>query len=271
MRRLLLAMLVLASPTLLLPMAHSGEKQAMPLLTWHGHSFFTIKSTKGTIIAFDPHMIQQYGRIEGLKADIILISHNHNDHTQIGVFENVNAKSIKDKSVRVFAGLKGPGLKADWNDIDEKIVDKDISIRTVGTFHDGLEGVRYGKNSIFIVEVDGWKFCHMGDLGHILSPAQVKKIGPIDVLMVPVGGIYALNGSEAREVVAQLKPKEYIFPMHYGTKVFDDLLPIKEFLEEQPRAKVTSSDDNQILLNRDPNRPRPLIVELNYWPKGRKE
>ncbi|MBI3409047.1 MAG: MBL fold metallo-hydrolase [Planctomycetes bacterium] len=280
MRRLLLALSTLIFPALLLPAVQSGEKPDKPtslLLTWHGHSFFTIKTSKGTIVAFDPHAIQQYGRLEGLKADIILISHNHNDHTQIGVFDGI-AEALKNKTVRVITGLKGPGLKADWADVDEKI--KDVRIRNVHSFHDSIEGMKYGKNSIFIVEVDGWKICHLGDLGHTLSPEQVKKIGPVDVLMVPVGGIYTLNGSEAKEVVDQLMPKnsegkrkwgEYVFPMHYGTKVFDELLPIREFLEEQERAKTASSDDNKILLNRDPNRPRPLMVQLNFWPKGKSE
>ena len=82
-----------------------------------------------------------------------------------------------------------------------------------------------GKVGVFIIEVDGWKIVHLGDLGHLLTPSQLKRIGPVDVLMIPVGGIYTLNGSEAKKVVEQLKPKEYIFPMHYGTKVFDAVLP----------------------------------------------
>jgi hypothetical protein len=88
--------------------------------------------------------------------------------------------------------------------------------------------------------------------------------------MVPVGGIYTLNGSEAKKVVAQLQPKEYIFPMHYATKVFDDVLPITEFLDEQDRAKIAATEDNKVYLNRDPTRPRPLVVQLHYWPKGKK-
>src|SRR5205823_15019842 len=135
-------------------------------------------------------------------------------------------------------------------------------IRSIGVFHDNAEGLRYGKNSIFILEVDGWKIVHLGDLGHLLNPAQLKRIGPVDVLMVPVGGIYTLNGSEAKQVVAQIQPKEYVFPMHYGTRVYGDLLPITEFLDDQDRAKVTSSTDNLLTLNRDPQRPRPLIVQL---------
>ena len=58
--------------------------------------------------------------------------------------------------------------------------------------------------------------------------------------------------------------------MHYGTKVYDDLLPVTEFLDGQDRAKVTSSLDNRLILNRDPQRPRPLIVQLNFWPKGKR-
>jgi L-ascorbate metabolism protein UlaG (beta-lactamase superfamily) len=243
----------------------SGEKNALPLeISWHGQSFFTIKTGAGTTIAIDPHAIQEYGRLKGLKADIVLVTHNHTDHNQLGVIEN-----IKDKNVHIITGLKGTSLKADWNPVDETI--KDVRIRSVGVFHDNMEGLRYGKNSIFILETGGWRIAHLGDLGHVLSPAQLKKIGPIDVLMIPVGGVYTLNGSEAKEVALQIKPKEYIFPMHCGTKVYDDLLPPTEFLEGQERAKVTSSQDNRLVLNRDPQRPRPLIVQLNFWPKGKRE
>src|SRR5439155_3714328 len=122
----LCAVLIVFCPLLVLPVVRSGEKAAPLVLTWHGHSFFTIKSSKGTIIAFDPHAIQQYGRFEGLKADIILISHNHNDHTQVGVFDGIK-EGLQNKSVRVITGLKGGGLKTDWADVDEKI--KDVHIR----------------------------------------------------------------------------------------------------------------------------------------------
>jgi L-ascorbate metabolism protein UlaG (beta-lactamase superfamily) len=153
--------------------------------------------------------------------------------------------------------------------VDERI--KDVHIRSLGVYHDNMEGIKYGKNTIFILEVEDWRIVHLGDLGHLLSPAQLKKIGPVDVLMIPVGGIYTINGSEAKEVVAQLKPKEYIFPMHCGTKIYDELLPATEFLQDQDRAKVTSAQDNRLILNRDPQRPRPLIVQLHWWPKEKRD
>ena len=105
----------------------------------------------------------------------------------------------------------------------------------------------------------------------MLSPEQLRKIGTVDVLMIPVGGVYTLNGSEAKKVVEQIKPREYIFPMHYGTKIYDDVLTVDEFLDDQPRANVTVSLDNKITLNRDAQRPRPLIVQLNFWPRGKRD
>lgn len=232
-------------------------------ITWHGHSFFEVKSSKGTNIVLDPHMIPAYGRPLGIKADAVLMSHNHNDHTQIGVLEN-----LKDKDLKIIAGLRGIGMKADWNPVDLNV--KDVRIRSVGVYHDDEQGMKYGKNTVFILEVDGWRVVHLGDLGHLLTREQIKRIGPVDVLMIPVGGIYTLNGSEAKKVVEQLKPREYIFPMHCGTKIYDELLPTDEFIEDQPRANVTSSNDNTIILNRDPQRPRPLTVLLHYWPKNKK-
>src|SRR5262245_32359665 len=82
--------------------AFSQEKPAAALqVTWHGQSFFTVKSSQGTVVAFDPHLIDQYGRPQGVRADIILLSHNHNDHTQVSALEN-----FQDKNVRIIPGFK---------------------------------------------------------------------------------------------------------------------------------------------------------------------
>jgi L-ascorbate metabolism protein UlaG (beta-lactamase superfamily) len=126
-------------------------------------------------------------------------------------------------------------------------------------------------NSIWVIEVDGLRIAHLGDLGHSLNETTLKKLGKIDILMIPIGGVYTLNGSDAKKVVAQLKPREYVFPMHYGTRVFDDLLPATEFLDGQDKAKVAESDDNKVTLNRDPSRPRPLIVMLSYPPEAKRK
>jgi L-ascorbate metabolism protein UlaG (beta-lactamase superfamily) len=252
---LLLGTLLLGTVT-----AQSGDKDkkwAPIRVSWYGHSFFIVESSKGFRVAFDPHLIPEYGRPEGLKADVVVMSHNHNDHTVVEVLDN-----HKEKNFRAIRGLKGVGLRADWNAVDEAV--GPVHIKTVGLYHDDMEGLSAGKNSAFIVEMDGWRICHLGDVGHILTPAQVKQIGEVDVLMIPVGGIYTVNGSEAKKIVAQIKPREYVFPMHYGTKIFEDLLPVTEFLDGQPKNKVAETDDNQLTLNRESSRPRPLTVVFTY-------
>src|SRR5262249_50801014 len=153
----------------------------------------------------------------------------HNDHTQVGIIENA-------REAKIINGLKAEGKRLDWNLIDEKF--KDVRVRTVGVFHDTTFGTERGKVAVFVIEVDGLRIVHLGDLGHLLNEEQIKRIGPVDVLMIPVGGVYTINGSEAREVVKQLKPRKYILPMHYGTAVYNDLLPADEFLDEQKKVNI---------------------------------
>jgi L-ascorbate metabolism protein UlaG (beta-lactamase superfamily) len=274
MRRWAIAVVFLLGLAFLAASTGSTGEKKMPIsLEYFGQSFFILTTSKGTRIAFDPHTIPDYfeGRPYVPRVDAVCISHNHNDHIRVEVFKDL-------KETKIIRGLKSASIKADWATVDETF--KDAKIRTVGVYHDDTEGLQRGKNAVFIIDVDGWKIAHLGDLGHLLTPSQLKRIGPVDAIMIPVGGIYTLNGSEAKKVVEQLKPKEYIFPMHYGTKVFDAVLPVDEFLEDQPARNVVRLSDsekdeskrqNTITLNRDPNRPRPLIVQLHYWPKEEKE
>jgi L-ascorbate metabolism protein UlaG (beta-lactamase superfamily) len=221
-------------------------------IRWHGQSFFDIQSSKGTRIVIDPHAIEAYGR-QTVSADLILVSHFHNDHTQIGVVQN-------QARAKILYGLKGAGRKIDWNPIDETF--RDVHVRAVGVYHDNAEGMERGKNTIFVIDVDGLHLVHLGDLGHLLSDKEIKKIGPVDVLMIPVGGVYTINGAEAKRVVEQLKPKQYILPMHYGTKVFTDLLSPDEFLEDQKNVKKYST--NQITVEAGAKVSGPIIALLDW-------
>jgi L-ascorbate metabolism protein UlaG (beta-lactamase superfamily) len=229
------------------------ESKAL-VLHWHGQSFFVLETSKGTRIAFDPHAIEAYGRIAA-KADVVLISHLHNDHTQVEAIDNPKKKVIH--------GLSASGRRVDWVLIDEKF--RDAHIRSVGTFHDDADGFERGKNTVFIVEVDGLRFVHLGDLGHMLTDEQIKAIGPVDVLMIPVGGVYTLNGSEAKKVVAKLNPRMYVVPMHYGTKEFEDLLTVSEFLEDTPKDRIKHfPTSNKLKVETDFKPEAPVIAVLNW-------
>lgn len=227
-------------------------------IRWRGQSFFQVESSKGTRIVFDPHAIEGYER-KDVTADVLLISHEHNDHNQIG------AVRIRDKN-RIIHGLrpaKDNPRRLEWNEIDKTF--DDVRIRSVGSYHDAVKGMERGLNTIFVVEVDGLRIVHLGDLGHLLSKKQLDEIGPVDVLMIPVGGVYTLNGSDAKAVVEQLKPRWDILPMHYGTRAFDDVLGPEEFLEDVPPDRVKRLPGNKLTIDVDRKPPTEPTIVLMGW------
>lgn len=237
----------------------AADKADKPItIRWHGQSFFEVISPEGVRIVLDPHAIENYGRIS-VQADLILLSHFHNDHTQVNVVENV-------KKAKILTGLKeekNEGRRVDWNPIDEKV--KDVRVRTVGTYHDNVSGMERGKNAVFVLEIAGIKIVHLGDLGHSLTPEQLRRIGTVDVLMIPVGGVYTLNGLDAKTVVEQLKPRRYVIPMHYGTEVYSDLLPADAFLEDQKEGTIRKYTTNELTVDPKESVPKDPQIAVLRW------
>ena len=257
MLRYLLAGLTFAA--IVFPAVAQEKDKKVAQLRWFGHSYFLLVTSSGTRVAFDPHAIADYGA-PPIAPDIVVISHNHNDHNRKEIFTNADSKDLK-----AFYGVSPKGKSGEWAKIDEKV--RDVRVRSVGTYHDEEEGAKRGKNAAMIVEADGMVFCHLGDLGHELTEEQVKAIGPVDVLMIPVGGIYTINGETAKTVVAQLKPRLFILPMHYGTSVNSDALPPDEFLDGQ--KKVDKLEMNYLDIPVGLKKDQPSVVMMS-WKEARK-
>ncbi len=166
---------------------------------WFGQGCFLMVTSQNTKIIVDPMQIAGYKIPSDIKADVVTVSHEHGDHNKV---DAVSGSPI------VLRGLSGEVS-------DQKI--KDVRIFTVDSFHDDTQGSQRGKNAIFVYEFDGIRVAHLGDLGHVLTEAQVQKIGDIDILMIPVGGTYTIFGESADQVVMQLKPRMIVFPMHFKT------------------------------------------------------
>lgn len=226
-------------------------------IRWLGQSFFQIETPGGKNIVTDPHAIPAFGR-PIVKADILLISHEHDDHNQIEVLDG--------KPAREFRGLKvGRGRSAEWNMIDEKV--GNIHIKSVGTYHDAENGMSRGKNTIFIIECDGLRIVHLGDLGHELTDDQAKAVGKVDVLLIPIGGVYTINGSQAKQVIEKLKPRLYVIPMHFGVPGYDDLLGAEEFLEGLGNVKKFPLT-NELTVMPDAKADAPTIALLHWQKTG---
>jgi len=177
-------------------------KETTATVTWLGHPTFILRTSTGLAALLDP-MNDSVGYpltpVAGM--DLVTVSHEHADHNNV---------ALATGSPQVLRGLAGN----DWAKIDQTI--KGVRVRTVQSFHDDTQGSQRGKNAIFVFEMDGLKIAHLGDLGHALNADQVKAIGAVDVVMIPVGGFFTLDGKGAADVIAQLNPK-IVIPMHYKT------------------------------------------------------
>ena len=159
-------------------------------LTWYGHSCFKLESAEGTIV-FDP---SQNGRVPGYSplpadfpADEVICSHGHFDH---------NAAELVQLSGKEFGG----------------------KVTFIDSWHDDAQGAKRGENKIALVEAEGLKVAHMGDIGCELNDEQIAALKGVDVLMIPVGGFYTIDSKTAREMADILEAK-IVVPMHY---TFDD-------------------------------------------------
>jgi L-ascorbate metabolism protein UlaG (beta-lactamase superfamily) len=136
-----------------------------------------------------------------------------------------------------------------------------VSVRGVAAFHDESGGAKRGTNTIYVVDLDGVEFCHLGDLGHELSAQQSDEIGSPHVLFIPVGGFYTIGPDQARAVMQSLKPLITV-PMHYRitgmSKTFDALSTVEDFL--QPSDNVRRLDGASFTVNQDELPDKPLIV-----------
>ena len=186
-------------------------------ITWLGHSCFRLKGTQAVIITdpFPPDMGYTLGK---QTADIVTVSHQHPSHSYV---EGVGG----DPHI-----IKGPGEYEISN----------VLIIGIATFHDSVKGQSRGKNTAYLMEIDGVAVCHLGDLGHVLNDEHVEEMGNVDVLLLPVGGVNTINAAMASEVIRKIEPKAVI-PMHYKTPLLKrELDPVDSFLKEMGQGQIES-------------------------------
>ena len=221
-------------------------------LTWYGQSCFMLESANGTRILMDP-VAGNMGYLlpADLHADAVTISHDHPDHNNLAMLQG---------KPRIFRGLT-PDKKG-WVKIDDKV--KDITVRSVGVYHDQKRGADSGLDTVFIFETGGVRIAHLGDLGHALTDQQISAIGSIDVVLVPVGGSTTLDAQTATYVVDQVRPRLVVIPMHYKTDVVTskDLAPVDAFLAGRPNVRHEKS--NRIAITGWRYKPSAEVVVLDY-------
>jgi L-ascorbate metabolism protein UlaG (beta-lactamase superfamily) len=187
-------------------------------IEWYGQSAFRLTSPQATV-AIDPFgdmsaaasrgIEFNYPAIEGLAADLLLVTHEHGDHNGVEV-----------------VGGEPPILRSTAGRLESPVG----PVTAVSSEHDAAAGTERGHNTIFVFDLDDIRVCHFGDFGQpALREEQVQAIGHVDLLFVPVGGGPTAGAQEAAAIVERLAPR-WVVPMHYRTHRISFLEPADDFL-----------------------------------------
>jgi L-ascorbate metabolism protein UlaG (beta-lactamase superfamily) len=233
------------------------------MFQWLGQACFFITTLSGCHILIDPcnPAVGYPLNAHSVAAHIVFVSHNHSDHNFI---------EMAKKPEKVVRPLETPEYEDGYYDYQPGYEKHRISYRSIFSYHDQNEGKDRGTNTIRVIEVDGLRICHLGDLGQKeLTPRQLELIGKVDVLMIPVGGFYTIDAKQAAHVTKQLKPK-IIFPMHYQTQYLepnlrDKLAPVTNYIHEMGSyATVVNGNITQIPITAGQLPEHPQIVVLQF-------
>ncbi len=195
-------------------------------ITHLGHACFKIMGKQISVLTdpFDPEKV-------GLKlakqdADVVTVSHDHFDHNCLEILKSE------------YLLLDSPG--------EYEIRESEF----IGVFadHDEQKGQERGQITIFTMEIDDIKICHLGDLGTDLNSEQLDKIDGVDILLIPVGGKTTIDAKTAVKIINQIEPK-IVIPMHYADGKMTDFSPLSVFLDEMgvspmplEKLKITTSN-----------------------------
>ncbi len=217
----------------------------MAKIYWAGQSCFEISVSNSkdhdANIVIDPFDEETGLKLPNLTADILLVTHGHHDHNNI-------------------KGVKGEPFIADGPGEYEV---KGVFIQGISSFHDDKEGKEKGQNTIYTIEAEDLRFCHLGDLGQKqLTDEQLEQIDSVDVLMIPVGGEYTISSQEAQRIISQIEPR-IVIPMHYKLpKLKMELDDVSKFLKTMGKVSVVPQDKLTVKASAIPKEGAMEIVVL---------
>lgn len=212
-------------------------------ITYIGHSAFSVTTSAGKTIVFDPYTAGAYPKfnfkpITG-SFDIAVVSHGHADHTCPDVCK-------RSKHVVVAAGTATfDGVK----------------IASYPSFHDDAQGSQRGANLISIVEADGLRIAHLGDLGAAISKKDYPALVGVDVMLIPVGGHFTIDAKTAAGIVREFGPK-IVVPMHFKTSKLDfPIKPVDDFTKLMTNVEKPGKSGLEITKETLPAATKVVVLE----------
>ena len=188
-------------------------------IQWLGHASFRISHNE-TIIYIDPWKLKN----EPNDATIVLVSHNHYDHYSTDDIAKVSGPDTKliasaDVIAKEHAGEAiMPGLTVELGG---------VRIIAVPAYNPAKEFHPRANNWVgFVIEIDSKRIYYAGDTD---LTEEMKVLKNIDVALLPVGGTYTMDATEAAEAANHIKPRKVI-PYHWGD-IVGELSDAKKFAE----------------------------------------
>lgn len=199
------------------------------IITCLGHAKFLLELENGLRIVTDPYDDQSGYPVTPVAADVVLVSHSHHDHSAVETIAG-NPRILREAGETTLA--------------------PDARVTAVAAYHDDVHGAKRGSTLLFLLEAEGLRVAHLGDLGHLLTDAQRRALAPVDVLLTPVGGFFTIDASTAKQVAEDLQAR-VILPMHYRNQwtAGCPIAPLEDFTRlyqdvppPMPLLRVTAQD-----------------------------
>ncbi len=208
-------------------------------ITYLGHASFKLKGKTAAVVV-DPYDSQIGPKFPKVEAEIVAVTHDHRDHSAV---EQVGGEPFV---------ISGPG----------EYEVKGVEVVGVSSFHDNKKGEERGLNTIYNFKVDKINICHLGDLGQSeLTDAQVEEIGNVDVLLLPVGGHFTIDASEANKIASQLEAR-IIIPMHFkdAESKVEELSTVDKFLKEVGKENLEAVNKLTITPDKLPEETQVVLM-----------
>jgi L-ascorbate metabolism protein UlaG (beta-lactamase superfamily) len=216
-------------------------------ITWFGHSCFRLVERGMASVVTDPYDESQGYPVLRLKADIVTVSHAAPGHS--------NLEAVKGET----RALTGPGEY----EIGGVFITGIPTPKSPGEAGKKKKTEAEAKtNTVFVFDFDGLTVCHLGDLDHVPSQAQIEALGAVNVALVPVGGGGGLNAAQAAEVISLLEPS-IVVPMHYRTEVGSlELEPVSKFLKEMGLGATKPEAGLKVTRGSLPEETHVVLLEI---------
>lgn len=245
----------------------------MTVIRWLGQACFLLLTLGGAHVLIDPPapQIGYHTTARSIPADLVLVSHEHSDHNYIQAAAPTKRAAPKIVSPLPLQPLTPLHYKQGTYSFGAKALAADQVVFTrIPAYHDSVRGQERGQDTLTVIETGGLRIAHLGDIGELaLTPEQVSALGRIDVLMIPVGGFFTVDGAQAAALVDQLHPR-VIIPMHYRTQALTPqlktkLAPVDAFLTAmRGKANVVHADARDLQLSPATLPKTPTIYILRY-------